>query len=382
MSPRTSISRPATYGLTMALVFSSLSPLAAQSRWDTGLDRNRDTYSQSRSGLWQGSGWLGGPTAENREWHLGVRGDNSEVGVRVREVSPGSAAARARIEPGDIIISVAGYQVGLVDGRLYDLAEEINRRADPQGVTTLLVQDHRNYGLASVRVQLDDSRQALKGRLVIRPSRPLPSDALVSVQIENVTRPYYQVRHGQSTFRPNASGDIPFEIAYDPTYIYPEDSYQVRAVITSGGRTIYDTPQPQRVITRGNPSQVQLQLVSVRGGGTITAGYPNYNEIDNRLILMFRQYLRREPTALELAVLRTTPGIAERIDSIPLELMAAQEYFDAAGNNNTVWLEKVFEEIVRKRPSQRELQQWMQRFAELRYSRTELLRQLYAQAPK
>ena len=64
---------------------------------------------------------------------------------------------------------------------------------------------------------------------------------------------------------------------------------------------------------------------------------------------------------------------------MPLELMAAQEYFDLAGNNNLVWLEKVFQEIVKKRPSQIELDQWMRRYADLRYSRTELLRQLNSQ---
>ena len=75
------------------------------------------------------------------------------MGVRVRSVTPGSAASRARIEVGDSIVTVNGYQVGMVQGRLYDLSEEISRRADASGAVTLVVQDHRTSALASVRVQ-------------------------------------------------------------------------------------------------------------------------------------------------------------------------------------------------------------------------------------
>ena len=95
---------------------------------------------------------------------------------------------------------------------------------------------------------------------------------------------------------------------------------------------------------------------------------------------MYRRYLRRDPTYLELAALRATPGIVDRLQTMPLELMAAQEYFDAAGNNNRVWLESVFQEIVKRPASPAELDQWMQRYASLGYSRMALLEQLNAQA--
>lgn len=362
------------------------SPIFAQTRWDDLGQRNRDSFSTQRGQLWQGSNWLERQTSQADEWRLGVRADNTEVGVVVREVIPGSAAARARIEVGDVIVTVGGYQVGLVAGRLYDLSEEINRQADVNGNVVLVIQDHRNFGLSSVRVKLDDQDQKLTGSLVYRNRTSLPPDAIVTVQIENLSRPIYQVRHGQTSFRVNSSGEIPFEIAYDPTYINPQDVYQVRAFVTSNGRTVLDTPQPQRVITKGNPSNVRMQLESLvstlpagTSGGVVKAGYPNFNDVNDRLIQMYRRYLGREPTYLELAALRATPGLVERIDELPLELMAAQEYFDAAGNHNRVWLEKVFEEIVRRRPSPSELEQWMLRYADLRYSRTELLRQLDSQ---
>lgn len=364
----------------LALIVCCVSQTFAQTRFDDSTDRDRSFGFSGLGSNWQGSNWLGGTTTQTRQWRLGVSGDNTETGVLVRDVSNNSAASRARIEAGDLIVNVSGFQVGMVGGRLYDLVEEINRRADTSGFVTLVVQDHRSGRLASVRVKLDDHQALISGTLVYRERNPLPSDAVVTVQIENVSRPYYTVRGGQTTFRPNSGTNIPFEIAYDPAYIWPQDTYQVRAFVTSGGRTIMDTPQPQRILN-GNPSnQVRLQLASLlftpSSGSVISAGYPNYNEIDDRLITMYRKYLKRDPTIIELAALRATPGIETRLASMPLELMAAQEYFDAVGNNNSVWLERVFKELVGRNPTSAELQQWMQRYSDLRFSRTELLRQL------
>lgn len=369
---------------TLVSVFCGTSTFA-QTRWDGNEDRSRSMQSNQPSDLWGGSGWLGGgPAQQTPDWRLGVQGDNTQVGVRVREVVRNTPAERARIEVGDVIVTVNGFQVGMVGGRLYDLGEEINRRADASGNVTLVIQDHRNYGLASIQVPLENSQRTVSGTLVNVPGRALPADAIVTVQIENVTRPHYQVRHGQTRFRPQSGRNIPFEIAYDPNFIDPQDIYQVRAFVTSQGRMILDTRQPQGVLTRSRPSQVLLHLESVAPpstgqGGVITAAYPNLNDVDDQLIALYRRYLRREPTFLELAALRTTPGIVDHLQNMPLELMAAQEYFDAAGNNNTVWLEKVFTEIVKRRPNRSEQEQWMRRYADLRFSRTELLRQLNAQ---
>ena len=63
---------------------------------------------------------------------------------------------------------------------------------------------------------------------------------------------------------------------------------------------------------------------------------------------------------------------------MPLDIMAGQEYFDTAGNNNAEWLQRVFTQVVKRPPSQSEMQQWMLRFNDLRNSRTDLLRQLYS----
>ncbi len=109
----------------------------------------------------------------------------------------------------------------------------------------------------------------------------------------------------------------------------------------------------------------------------VTAGYPNFNQIDDEIIAIYRKYLNRSPTSGELAALRVSPNIQSRLSTLPIEMMAAQEYYDAAGNNNQVWLQKVFFTIVGKQPSPAEFNEWNQRLAQLGNSRTALLRQLY-----
>jgi uncharacterized lipoprotein YbaY len=373
--------------------------LRAQDRWSID-SRTRGTSQTGAGTSWQGSDWLGTANLSKKEWRIGVRGDNTETGILITEVAPNSAAARARIEPGDVIVAVEGFQVGLVSGRLYDLTEELNSRADVNGVVTLLVQDHTSGRLAALRIQLDgnQTQATLAGTLEYRERTPLPSDAIVTVQIENVTRPFYVVRNGRYSFRPTNGTSIPFEIAYDPSYIDAQDTYRVVAFVSSGQRTILDTPVPKEVLTKGRPNQVRLELASLSRApafnstvvsnagtaGTVKVGYPNYNynNLDDRIAQMYQQYLGRQPTSLEFSALRQTPGIETRIETMPLELMAAQEYFDLVGNNNTAWLRKVFQVIVKRQPTDDELIKWMKYYENLRFSRTEVLRELNKQVSR
>ncbi len=385
--------RIAVFVMAIAIALANGALAIAQSRFVDSGARDRDFgFSQ-----WQDtSEWAGGMTsAQVPEWKLGVQADNTETGVVIRSVTPGSAASRMRFEPGDIIITVNGFQVGIVNDGLYDLREELTRRADKEGFVSLIVQDHINRSLHKVQVRLDGSQSALRGELIYRERFTLSPDAIVAINLENVSRPFAVVRNGQVLYRLNSSAPtIPFEINYDPAYITPQDIYQVRATISSGGRTILETRQPARVLTQGNPNQVKLLLsapaTTVGNTGNalagappqvITAGYPNLNTLlQQQVAQVYRQYLEREPFPLEWVTWTMTPGASDRIASLPLELMASQEYFDKVGNSNPLWFASIFQSILGKRPSQREVAEWMRRFAEVGNSRTELLRQLYTQA--
>lgn len=362
----------------VAIVVATLQSMShAQDRWGSFDLRDRG----GQYDRWQDNGWLSGQGV-GEQWNLGVRGDSTETGFVISQIIPGSSADRARLQRGDTIIAVEGFQVGQVSGRLYDLNQEINRRADASGAIGVLLQDGQTGRLASVRIQMDGSASQLTGTVVS--PQILPTDAIVTVQIENLTRPNWAVRNGQQMLSGANQRTISFRIPYDPSYISPQDIYQVRAIVSSGGRDILYT-QPVRVLTQGSPSNVQLRLegyVSTAsgiggGGGYMAAGYVNYNELDQRVIELYRLYLGRDPTPGEYAAARVLGTSASNIvERLPLKLMASQEYFDLARNDNDYWLANVFGVIVGRQPDVQELAQWRLRFAEVRFSRTELLRQL------
>ncbi|TWU10034.1 hypothetical protein Poly21_53670 [Allorhodopirellula heiligendammensis] len=79
---------------------------------------------------------------------------------------------------------------------------------------------------------------------------------------------------------------------------------------------------------------------------------------------------------MEIAAWQAVPDPDFRLRRLPIELMATQEYFDRCGNNNVAWLERVFTEVIGHVPSAYEQEQWMARYAEVRYSRTEVLNQM------
>lgn len=88
-------------------------------------------------------------------WRLGVFAVNTDTGVRITRVMPGTPAERNGLEPGDTIVTVNGYQVGYVMGGFYPLGAEMQRRASPNGEVTFLVQDRRTDRLLNIPVRLE-----------------------------------------------------------------------------------------------------------------------------------------------------------------------------------------------------------------------------------
>jgi hypothetical protein len=93
-----------------------------------------------------------------RRWMLGVHAYNTESGVVVTRVLPGSAASEVGLEPRDVIVTVDGFQVGYIGGQLYALGDELQHRAGPQGGVRLLVQNWRDNQLVNLvpRLRRDD----------------------------------------------------------------------------------------------------------------------------------------------------------------------------------------------------------------------------------
>ncbi|TWT56364.1 YbaY family lipoprotein [Allorhodopirellula solitaria] len=326
-------------------------------------------------------------TTSNKSWTLGVTGKNTDVGLALDSVSPNSAAARAGLSAGDIVVCVNGVQVGIVGSKIFDIAQILNQHADSLGNVRLLVMYRRTGQLGTVPIKLDDQQAGLTGTLTVQ-GGSVPANAVITVQIVNVTRPYFVIHNGQQTLRSTgfSQGSIPFTINYDPSYISESDRYSVRAFITYNNTTIFETVQPTYVLTQGNPKSVQLALTPKSTISTISTAQPNpnvvaanyvgYDNISTQVTAAYQKYLGRNPTSMELAAWNSVPDPDYRMGRLPIELMATQEYFDRCGNNNVAWLERAFTEMIGHVPSTYEQEQWMARYAEVHYSRTEVLNQM------
>jgi putative lipoprotein len=116
----------------------------------------------------------------------------------------------------------------------------------------------------------------LRGAIAYRERVALPPDAIVEVWLTDVSPLVLAVPVlAEATVR-SEGRQVPlaFELRYDPSRIELEHDYAVRAVIRSGGSILFQTEKPRPVITKGNPTQVELWLVRAGEGEPPSAGPP------------------------------------------------------------------------------------------------------------
>jgi putative lipoprotein len=109
--------------------------------------------------------------------------------------------------------------------------------------------------------------RSVSGTVAYRERMALPADAVVQVQLSDVSRqdaPAPVI--AETTF--TAGGrqvPLPFELRYAAEQIESSHSYAVRATIRQEGMLLFTTDAVHSVITRGNPEKVDLMLVRTRG---------------------------------------------------------------------------------------------------------------------
>jgi heat shock protein HslJ len=93
----------------------------------------------------------------------------------------------------------------------------------------------------------------------------LPPDAVVHVKLLDVSLQDAPARllKEQIITNPSQQVPIPFEIEYDPAAIDPRHTYAVQVRITTKGRPIFITTSAYHVITRGNPTHIELIVEKV-----------------------------------------------------------------------------------------------------------------------
>jgi putative lipoprotein len=102
----------------------------------------------------------------------------------------------------------------------------------------------------------------------------LPADAAVDVWILDVTPGIVAAAIvAETTIEAgNVRPPIPFKLRYDPSRVFPDHDYAIKAVIRSGGETLFEMPNDFRVLTKNQPTRVEVWVKKVAGADAAPAG--------------------------------------------------------------------------------------------------------------
>ena len=298
-------------------------------------------------------------------WRLGVMTRDTDTGILIKKVLPGSAALDGGMEVNDRIVAVNGYRVGDVHGVKYDLGQEFNLRADDDGLVKLLVQDNRSGRLVNQMINLEPRLSQVSGSLAWSSRSELPRMSYAEVQLQEIfrpgTAPIVLAEVTVDNLRDNAA---PFVLEFDPTEIDPNRQYVVAAHITDGHYTYFEHTQPMPVITGGHKRRVEVAMRPIRNwtGGQQTSEADEFAAFER----MWQKYMGRPLRPGELALYRSEidRGIMDTTEA-QIDIFSNAEFYNnrcAADDRNFV--ENVFRLRTGRKPTDQELSYWLAKLDE------------------
>lgn len=315
-----------------------------------------------------------------QKWRLGIYPQNTDTGVMITEVVRGSAAERAGLEVNDRIVSVHGYQVGYVDGTLYDCGQEFERSADENGWVRILVQNNRDGKLMNLPLQLEPRHQSIQGTVTYRDRSSLPRDAVMTVELREV---YQQGRQpitvARETIAVGRQVPIPFDLEYDPTQVDSRRHYVMHANISSGGRQLYTMRQDTPVTINNTPNNLQLVL-DQNFSSPVNDTNPYANNQLGQITQWFRDYLGREPRSQELYVWEAHLERGGSLADAQLQILSTPEFYYQSNADDAEYVRRMFQLVANRQPSQQEISQWLQRLQYHNRLRPEMAREFLAMA--
>jgi uncharacterized lipoprotein YbaY len=316
-----------------------------------------------------------------RNWKLGVYVRNYDVGAMVQQIDTGSAAQVAGINVGDVIVAVAGNRIGEFDGRVVDIGDELRRSADPMGRVSLVIQDARTKNLRATVVTLNSTSGQTTGSVALNDRASLPSGSVLTVQITNVSKPFFEVAGGKSVSRAEGVGPFPFSLNYDPRYIDPRDQYALNAWITWNNQVIYSSRQPvpvaasglaqsfQLVAERGNylttPGGTTIPGISTSAGSAISSASPGYGSVPGAtdaaaLNQLFVAVLGRPASSAELLAWQSFLQQGKTLNDVTIKLMTSNQYRERFPTD-TAYIQQVLQTLTGRPPTEAEVQAWLAR---------------------
>ncbi|MBX0326568.1 YbaY family lipoprotein [Oscillochloris sp. ZM17-4] len=114
------------------------------------------------------------------------------------------------------------------------------------------------------------STSTVTGVIFLSDAGVLPSTAIVTIQLADVTEPgvVASVTTERIFSTGGAQSPFSFTLPYNPEQINPARRYRIQGNIRVAGQTLYSTAVPYSVITFGSPtSNLQITMAKVATGG-------------------------------------------------------------------------------------------------------------------
>lgn len=321
--------------------------------WNSGWNTT-PTYSYPWNNNWQG-------------WQLGAVIQNTPSGVLVQQVAPGGVADRSGLKPGDVIVSVAGTQVGYTNGRVVDLIYEINRRVNANGSVRLTVLDSAIRQLRTIDLNISqrpNTSGIVSGRVFVDFNNMAYGNNTIKVELLNTSRPYLNASGGNTYVQAYGSGPFPFSIYTNPSYLNPSDRYRLVATLYDVNRQVvaYSTLDIGAPIA-GNTANYDLRLQPAQASvPNYAASYGYYYPSQNVVYDAFRQYLNRDPSASEAQAWQQQLAYgSSNTTEMKAEIIASPAFYDRVGNNPDQFIKLMIESTTRAAASLERVQYWRSR---------------------
>jgi uncharacterized lipoprotein YbaY len=326
---------------------------------------------------------------------------NTDTGAVVQTVEPGSAAQAASIVPGDVILAVSGTRIGEFDGRVVDIGEELKRYVDGYGRVSLLIQDSRTRALRASVVTLQATSTALTGSASVADRSSLPAGSVLTVQLQNASKPFVEVAGGKSVLRAEGSGPFQFQLHIDPKYLDARDVYQLSGWVSWNNQVIYQLRQPV-VVSPANlaqpvalmleraattvavngtsvppgtfpglttPVSTPLQTQSNGGTNTVTASYPASPALPgavntDALNQVFVSLLGRQPSSRELIAWQSYMQQGHTLNDVAAKIMATPQFKERYATD-ALYVQQVIQTLTGKLPTSNDVNYWVGRLQTL-----------------
>ncbi|MEZ6064617.1 MAG: YbaY family lipoprotein [Planctomycetaceae bacterium] len=322
--------------------------------------------------------WIRPPTGQGgwqqpNRWQLGVAVQNTQTGVVVTQVLPGSVAANVGFSVGDRILAVAGHQVGYVDGRLVDLGDEVAQHVGPNGDISMLVLTARG-GLQSTNISMAASGSVIRGTAMLTGLVNLSRQTVLQVTMRDASHNQWgSAIVAQTTVPAKGGNPIAFELPYTANQVFPGHRYAIEAELVDRGRVLQRSVNPAIVVPGANQQPVALVLQAATaplpGGGNVAIPYDQIRQ-------WYRSYLRRDPTAQELATWQNHLQSGRSLADVQTYLLGSSEYDDRHQNDPQQYLRNVYTELNGADPTQQQMQAWQQQLEQSGGARSRVIQKL------